>query len=252
MTNLNYVDQFGLNLINPQALPGFHDFFTVVTQFGSAIIWTAAFVAYLLIGKNKLIAAVFLFALLFGTVINEDLKDLVRRERPDGAVVAAYVSPINYSFPSQHAQTAFMLATLVAAYFGWRYGLITYPAAALIAMSRMYLGVHYLTDVIGGALIGIAIGELIILAMYLNGITTRGGIIWYLAGLAGIKPPAAPQTDKQKATGLAILMGGICIAATMMVIGWYLISMAVIAIVFMSVIVLPFAYPKYGSKTSSA
>ena len=58
------------------------------------------------------------------------------------------------SFPSEHATAAFALAAGLMTY-RLRYGMMLTGIAALIAFSRVYVGVHYPYDVIGGAVIGI-------------------------------------------------------------------------------------------------
>jgi membrane-associated phospholipid phosphatase len=86
------------------------------------------------------------------------LKRLVRRARPElvGLPPLAAVTA-RYSFPSSHTATA------VAATFAFR-GLVPRPAligwAALTGASRPYLGVHYPSDVLGGALLGYLAGKL--------------------------------------------------------------------------------------------
>ena len=66
-----------------------------------------------------------------------------------------------YSFPSSHAVNNYAAATVLA-YFYRRYASAFYAFAALIAFTRIYVGVHYPSDVFGGALIGTAVGFCII------------------------------------------------------------------------------------------
>jgi undecaprenyl-diphosphatase len=63
------------------------------------------------------------------------------------------------SFPSAHATFSFMMATLLANRFA-RYRVIFFIGAAFIAWTRIYLGLHYPTDVIAGGLLGYGIMKL--------------------------------------------------------------------------------------------
>ena len=88
-------------------------------------------------------------AALAGTnLVVEVLKRAVERPRPDGEQRRS-----NSSFPSSHAANAFALAVVLGA--RWRRGVPVFVALALtVAFSRMYLNRHFLSDVVGGALIG--------------------------------------------------------------------------------------------------
>lgn len=90
------------------------------------------------------------------------LKISIARPRPFMALAnVILLGPVEkgYSFPSGHAATAFMTASLLANHFK-RYFLF-YLLAALIGFSRIYMGVHYPSDVLTGAAIGITIGYLL-------------------------------------------------------------------------------------------
>jgi undecaprenyl-diphosphatase len=65
------------------------------------------------------------------------------------------------SFPSAHAALSFMMATLLAYWFP-RYRILFFIVAAFIGWTRIYLGVHYPTDVMAGALLGYACARLFI------------------------------------------------------------------------------------------
>jgi undecaprenyl-diphosphatase len=89
-------------------------------------------------------------ALLPANLVVEGLKRGVHRTRPDGSR-----DPANASFPSSHAANACALAAVVTR--RWRRaGWIAWPAALLVAFSRMWLDRHYLSDVAVGILIGLA------------------------------------------------------------------------------------------------
>lgn len=106
-------------------------------------------------------------ALLYGiqSGILYGLKFLIQRQRPLYFLeMASKLSKgpgeiLDPSFPSGHALYAFMMATLLATWFP-RYRIILYIAAGFIAWTRIYLGVHFPTDVIVGGLLGYGITRL--------------------------------------------------------------------------------------------
>lgn len=87
------------------------------------------------------------------------IKPLFQRPRPFVAlnnVQLKIVRPQSSSFPSSHAVTAFAVATYLGLLVGqfWLWG----PVAVLVALSRVYVGVHYPSDVMAGAICGAIIG----------------------------------------------------------------------------------------------
>ena len=92
------------------------------------------------------------------------LKNLVARPRPyetlDGLVTLIAPLP-SYSFPSGHACSSFAAATALTMLFP-EYGVWAYLPAILIAISRVYVGVHYPTDVIVGSILGTVVAYFVI------------------------------------------------------------------------------------------
>jgi undecaprenyl-diphosphatase len=92
---------------------------------------------------------------------NYCVKRIVRRRRPrlEGIEPAGRV-PTSLSFPSAHAATSFAAATMIGALAPPLRPLL-YGAAALMAFSRPYLGVHYPSDVVAGAAVGTLLGRVL-------------------------------------------------------------------------------------------
>jgi membrane-associated phospholipid phosphatase len=95
-----------------------------------------------------------------GAVMAALLKEAFDRERPalaDPGFEPLVGTPGSPSFPSGHATTAFAAAALVGA-FHPRLRIPVYAMATLVALSRVYLGVHFWLDVTVGAVLGTALG----------------------------------------------------------------------------------------------
>ncbi len=90
-------------------------------------------------------------ALVSTTIITSALKLSVGRERPDQSD--------HYSFPSGHSSSAFATATALSETYGWKVGALAFPLATFVALSRLADNKHWLSDVVGGAFIGVWMGR---------------------------------------------------------------------------------------------
>ena len=136
----------------------------LITRLGDAgIIWIILTVLLLIIPKTRKTGVIMMAALLADVLLcNVVIKNLVARTRPfdvNTAVQLLVAKPRDYSFPSGHTAASF--ASVTALYLAgekkmWK----ALVLAVLIALSRLYLYVHYPTDIIGGVVFGSLSGYL--------------------------------------------------------------------------------------------
>lgn len=105
--------------------------------------------------RHVLVAAGFSF--LTGLALNQILLLFIHRMRPyDAGMVHLLIAPsADYSFPSDHATASFAVAAVFLLHGMRGRGLAFLVVALIVAFSRVYVGIHYTGDVLGGALTGI-------------------------------------------------------------------------------------------------
>lgn len=158
---LKMFDDYFINLINSRMKNKYLDIFMYrVTDLGGAIFITMFTLGLVIFGsdKNKLIGIEALLSLAISQIIVQSLKIIMSRERPYKIIEHLNTFGIDlsdYSFPSGHTTASFSLATTLALNLP-EYTIVAIFLALIIAISRIYLGVHYPTDVAFGLILGIA------------------------------------------------------------------------------------------------
>jgi membrane-associated phospholipid phosphatase len=136
--------------------------FKFITTLGNAgVIWIVLSVGLLIPKKTRRVGALALVSLVFSALIdNVILKNVVARTRPYD-VIEGLTSLVgaqkDYSFPSGHTGSAFAAAVVMFLGLPKKCGIPILVFACLMGLSRLYVGVHYPSDVLGGALIGTGI-----------------------------------------------------------------------------------------------
>jgi len=85
------------------------------------------------------------------------IKFLVRRRRPEGEWGSIYRNTDPHSFPSGHAARSFLIAVLAAGLGPVWLAVILWIWSPLVALARVAMGVHYVSDIVAGAVFGIVI-----------------------------------------------------------------------------------------------
>jgi undecaprenyl-diphosphatase len=132
------------------------------TRMGDGWLWYALGIILLVYGGPQRFSAVGAAgaAAVVGIFIFKTLKNLSHRPRPcqlEPHCWSKVLPPDRFSFPSGHTMTAFSIA-LVVSYFYPSLEATLFFLAASIAVSRIVLGMHFLSDVLAGVVLGVALG----------------------------------------------------------------------------------------------
>ncbi len=139
---------------------------TFITHLGDGgAVWIILAAACLLFARTRKCGALMGVSLACNFLVNNlFLKNLIARTRPYEAVQGLsriIEAQSDFSFPSGHSGSSFAAAAVIFLMCPRRYGIPALMLASAIALSRLYVGVHYPTDVMAGALIGAAVAALV-------------------------------------------------------------------------------------------
>ena len=132
------------------------------TRLGDGWVWYGLGCLLLAFGGVQRFAAVGAagVAAVLGIFLFKALKKLSQRPRPcqiEPHCWSKVLPPDQFSFPSGHTMTAFSIAIVVSYFYPSLEGMLFFLALS-IAISRIVLGMHFLSDVLAGVLLGVALG----------------------------------------------------------------------------------------------
>lgn len=121
----------------------------VVGALNGALSWTQAVVLALLMGAESLL-------------LNQGVKRMFRRTRPTAAGDDRFTvrRPLTSSFPSGHASSAFFAALVLSGWVGAGWIIAFFALAVVIALSRVVVRIHHVSDIVVGSIVGALLGTI--------------------------------------------------------------------------------------------
>lgn len=159
--------EFGiLDIIQTWHTAFLDELFVRISELGNAgKIWIIFAIFFLIRKQTRKCGIHILIALSFCLLVgNLGLKILIARERPcmvNPSVSLLIPMPRDYSFPSGHTMSSFAAAAVIY-YYSSKWGKFAFLLATLIAFSRLYLYVHYPSDVLAGGFIGVLLAYFVV------------------------------------------------------------------------------------------
>lgn len=159
-TLLNLDGGFLLFLQESVRNPILNSIMIFITSLGNGgIVWIVATIALLIPKKTRKVGLMSAVALIGSLIINNHIiKNLVQRPRPFVTFTDIRIlipKPSEFSFPSGHTSSSFAATAVFYRFLPKKVGIPAVVLAGFIGFSRLYVGVHYPTDVLAGAIMGV-------------------------------------------------------------------------------------------------
>ena len=165
------IDKFSFDIFTTNRLPFFNWLFVLITILGETKIIVVACLILLALPNRKNLGLPLVITVVISALLNLLIKAIFQRARPVGYFLEnaplGYTMPSSYSFVSSHAQTAtvfyFVLTFLICKNYvkkDWIKILlwsVTLAICVLLPISRVYLGVHFFSDIVAGIMIAVSI-----------------------------------------------------------------------------------------------
>ena len=159
MEVINRIDQLVVGFIDSNMRsPWMDKIIPVITSMGGFLIWFIIAVIFMFFKKYRKYGIAILITLAVCSILGDlIIKNIVRRIRPCnvyGDLIMLVAKPSTYSFPSGHSMKSFASAVIVSK-ANKKFAVPSFILAFATAFSRIYLYVHYFTDTVVGAILGI-------------------------------------------------------------------------------------------------
>ena len=169
---INDLDAVTKHFPNVFASPMLNQIFAFLSEYGREYFWISILIIMFLFGRKdgKIVALILLVSFTIIIPLNITIKDLVGRDRPlvhdEEYANNTLIPPPDKSYPSGHASLVSAGAVAVLLFFNCTrsqklISLLLVVEAGMVCVSRLYLGVHYPSDVVAGILLGSGISLLV-------------------------------------------------------------------------------------------
>ena len=139
----------------------------VLAHSGDSWFWLAGLAVVWWLGTDywKARALILIVTIIITALVVFVVKFAVRRRRPEGEWGKVYRSTDPHSFPSGHAVRSLMIAVIFMGFGPLWLGLLLLVWAPLVGLARVAMGLHYLSDVLAGWILGLLVGGVVLLVV---------------------------------------------------------------------------------------